>query len=208
MRLEFVCSAALLLAGSGMASADVVLFTDNFDAYAHALNWTGGGNWTVSNGTVDLIGRSSGGVQYFDLLPGNGNYVDLDGSTNNPGRMTTNSVFNFLAGHTYTLSFKLGGSQRGNGTNTADVAVGIGSLFSETFSLGANAGFTTYTRTFTAGVSTAANTSFSFEGTGNGDNMGLLLDNVQLIHVIPLPTSAAMGLAGLVGIGAVRRRFR
>lgn len=207
MNRMYVAAAAAIasVAGSAIAS-EVTLFSDNFDGYAYQdgngyLNWNGAGVWAMSNGTVDLIGVGSN----FDLVPGHGKYIDLDGSTNDPGRMTTVAAFNFIAGQTYKLSFKLAGGQRGNGDNSAEVAVGIGSLLSDTITLGQNDDFTSFTYTFTPTVSTAATASFSFEGLPPADNQGLLLDDVKLVQLIPLPGAAGLGMAGLLAIGARRR---
>ena len=63
-----------------------------------ALNYTGFANWTVYSGTVDLIGNGS-----YDFLPGDGLYVDLDGSTSDAGVLTTKQSFNFTAGSQYIL---------------------------------------------------------------------------------------------------------
>lgn len=205
MRFGTFVGAVAITAASASAGT---LFADNFDSYAYQnadgfLNWTGAGVWAISNGSVDLIGQGSN----FDLLPGNGKYIDLDGSTNDPGRMTTIQTFNFVAGQTYTLSFKLGGSQRNNGNNSAQVAVNLGSLLSQSVTLPANSAFVPFSYTFTPTVSTAAVASFSFEGLPPGDNQGLLLDDVKLV-LIPLPTGAGIGLAGLAMVGLVRSRRR
>ena len=90
-------------------AANITSLSDNFNTEnggVGALNYTGFANWDVNGGgTVDLIGNSS-----FDFYPGNGLYVDLDGSSSNAGVLTTKSLF---APGNYALSFKLGGSQRG-----------------------------------------------------------------------------------------------
>ena len=71
---------AALLAGASAAQAATV-FSDNFNSDSLGLNYTAFVNgWSVSDGTVDLIGTG-----FFDFYPGNGNYVDLDGSSSNAG---------------------------------------------------------------------------------------------------------------------------
>ncbi len=77
-------------------------------------------NWDVIDGVVDLCGKGTNGLALFDLLPGNGLYVDLVGT--NPenatgnhvyeGTMQTKVTFALQAGKTYKLSLKLGGNQR------------------------------------------------------------------------------------------------
>ncbi|MBC7834637.1 MAG: hypothetical protein H7Y88_05990 [Phycisphaerales bacterium] len=200
-RLVFCLTAAAGLAAS--ASADVVVFNDTFDLEnggAASLNYTGFANWTVGGGTVDLIGNGS-----FDFYPGNGLYVDLDGSTGDSGLLETTTTFNFLAGITYQLDFELGGSQRGD-TNTVTLLVNVG-LINELFVLNSADPLALVTRTFTPAVNTSG--TISFENMG-GDNVGLILDDVvltELATVIPLPGAGAMGAMGLV-LGAIAMRRR
>ncbi len=52
------------------------------------LNYAGFANWDVLDGFVDLIGNG-----FFDLLPGNGLYVDLDGSTGDAGKLISKTTF-------------------------------------------------------------------------------------------------------------------
>jgi hypothetical protein len=194
-----VCAvvAAGLLASQAMAAT--VVFSDNFDAEnggVGALNYTGFAQWTVSDGTVDLIGNG-----YFDFLPGNGLYIDMDGSTNNAGKMTSIDIA--LAPGLYELSFDLAGNHRNNALEQVIVEVNMGGLLSETFSLAQNDPFTTFTRQFSVAAPTIVN--LSFEGVG-GDNIGMLLDNVA-VTLVPLPAAAWVGLAMIGGI-AVRRKLR
>jgi hypothetical protein len=203
---------ALALAGamaiglSGGAQAAVVLY-DTFDAETQALNYsvfdplnvqpfTAFTNWNITAGTVDLIGAPS----FFNFYPGNGNYVDLDGSTPNQnpaGQMTTKAIFG--AG-TYTLAFNLGGSTQGD-INTVRVAFGD---FSQDITLASDAGLTTQNFVFTT-----TGGQLSFTNLGQSDNTGLILDNVQLSSAVPEPATWAMmliGFAGLAFAGARRRR--
>ena len=92
------------------ASQAALVFSDNFNSTtSEQLNQTAFTNWTVTSGSVDVIG--DGGS--FAFLPvGNGNYVDLNGSTGQPGQLTTKMTFG--AG-TYIVSFDLAGSHGGSG---------------------------------------------------------------------------------------------
>ena len=81
MRIRSVILAcAMLAAGAFAQSAQATtVFSDNFDSYAEGTPAATSdflGNWTVTQGSVDLIGLFS-----YDLYPGNGTYVDLNGST-------------------------------------------------------------------------------------------------------------------------------
>ncbi len=76
--------AATLFATTAQAG---VLFQDNFDAEGTSgssqLNYNAFDNWTVEDGTVDLIADPN---QWgIDCVGGTGKCVDLDGSTRNAG---------------------------------------------------------------------------------------------------------------------------
>ena len=83
MKLRKTMVVAALLLGSSLTHA-ATIFSDNFDTYVpDQLNWVppASSGWTVTDGTVDLHG--AGGS--YDVLPGNGSYVDLDGSSLDSG---------------------------------------------------------------------------------------------------------------------------
>jgi hypothetical protein len=191
--MRSLLAAALTVALAGSASATVI-FSDNFNAQnggAGQLNFNAFSGWTVSNGSVDLIGAGTG----FDFYPGNGLYVDLDGSTGNAGDLTANMPF---AAGTYQLSFSLGGNARGGANDQVTVSLGS---WSEVFNVPSNFPFTTITRTFTT---TGGQLKFSHAG---GDNIGAILDNVS-VSTVPEPVSLLV-FGGLLvgGIAAVRRRM-
>lgn len=81
-----------------------------------ALNFQGFQHWDVPEGHVDLIGKSPNGVGMFDLLPGNGFYIDLAGSSDatpqDLGQLWSKQKFTWVTGHNYTLKIKLAGNQR------------------------------------------------------------------------------------------------
>lgn len=95
------------------------------------LNYTGFINWDVTQGRVDLIGLGK-----WDMQPGNGLYVDLQGTGDegfpNPGQdfglgqITSKVEFDFEDGKDYKFSIDVGGSSRGAGTWTIRVRVGDG----------------------------------------------------------------------------------
>lgn len=182
------------------AAQAVPLFSDTFDSEAQGLNQALD-NWTVSDGTVDVVGTG-----FFDFYPGNGNYLDLDGSTGNAGVITTNAAFNLLPG-LYTLSFQLGGNGRNGGTDS--VTVSLGSVFNEVFALAGNSGLQNITRSFSL-ASALGSASLSFNHAG-GDNVGLLLDDVLLDFARPttaVPEPSSMALLAVAGVLAARRGRR
>ena len=192
-------AAAALTAGS--ASAGVVL-KDNFDSDGPpVLNWPGDSTFTstAAPGSVDLIGSPP---PFFDLSPGHGFYVDLDGSTgsgNDPAGQLT-SVLSFGAG-TYTLQFDLAGNLRGAPDQSTTVSLGN---FAVTLTPTASTNFVTHAFTFT----TATAGKLVFTEHGPSDQQGNLLDNVQLTTGVPEPTTWALMLVGFGGLGGLMRAQR
>ena len=191
MKLTHLFCAALL-ATSGAVHANVTVFADNFDANALGLNAVPTG-WSVTDGTVDVIGTG-----FYDFIPGSGHYIDLDGSTGNAGVL--GKSLNLSAGTVYTATFDLAGNHRNGDAETVRVLFGSSS---DSHGLPMNAGWTSYSLSFTPSSSGAF--SLSFENSG-GDNIGMLLDNVK-VTAVPEPQTYALLALGLAVVGgAVRRR--
>ncbi|MBL9139038.1 MAG: hypothetical protein JNK85_24435 [Verrucomicrobiales bacterium] len=128
-------------------------------------------NWEVLNGSVDLTGPG-----WWDLQPGNGLYVDLDGTTSDAGMLLSRTEFLFEAGRQYQLQFELAGNRRNASIDYAVVQVAMGSVFNKTFALRGDENFQLITEIFS--VSTTQLAKLSFEGLG-GDRVGLLLDDIR-----------------------------
>lgn len=202
MRKVFIAVALILSLSPGTGAAATIFF-DDFDTEnggVGALNYNMFANFTISAGTVDLIPLADGS---FDFLPGNGLYVDLDGSTGSAGIQTANGFA--LGPGNYVLTFDLAGSQRPpSPSDTVTVEVfGLSSSYgSLTQTLPYNQGFTTYSIPFVLLAPDTIRFSFSDAGT---DNQGVLLDRVRLT---PEPATVLLFGLAAAGFGLRRRSVR
>jgi len=192
---------------SSSAQAGVV-FSDDFNTYNGQLNWVPPANWAAPlPGAIDLIGQTPNGTS-FNYFPGNGGFVDLNGSNGSAGTLQT--LQSFAAG-TYTVSFYLGG-------NTVGPGYGDSAPKTTTISLG-----TWSTQLTLASTDPLASHSYTFTTTGGplvfqmGNEspsypnlyIGNILDNVQ-VTAVPEPSTWAMMILGFAGVGfmAYRRKSR
>lgn len=205
----------LVLAVCGLpqaVSASTILLSDNFNGQnggTGALNYSGFSNFNVTKGAVDLIGNG-----LFDFKPGNGLYVDINGTTGKSG--TIESKTNFALGiGTFTLKFDLAGSQRAF-SPLDSITVSLGNLFSQTFTKAFTDPFQTITITGTNNSNTTGSLTFG-SPIGDGDLAGLLIDNVQLTFdpagggtgvAAPEPSSVILWSLGALGFGYYRNRRR
>jgi hypothetical protein len=175
------------------------LFFDDFNFENIGLNYNNFENWDVSDGTVDVIGGTGSNWNWF---PAYGSYVDMDGSTEDAGKITTKTSFNFNPG-TYILSFELAGNQRPGypSFDTVIVQIGEGTLFNQSYTLTTYDSFTKYTEKFTVLSPTTAKLSFECLG---GDNVGVVLDNVS---IVPVPGAVLLGVLGLGAASWKLRKF-
>jgi hypothetical protein len=148
-----------------------VLFFDNFDSENSGtgiFNWTSFANWNVLAGCVDLHGNG-----LFDVQPGNGLYVDLDGSCATGGTIETKSAFTLQSG-TYVLEFWIAGNNRINTADTVNVSFGT---YQEQFVMQPKDQFRLISRSIS--VSSQTNARVRFENLG-GDGRGALIDLVRI----------------------------
>ena len=197
---------ALTVCGSSAHAA--TLFSENFDAEnggISQLNYSSFSQFSVSDGTVDLIANGDFGIS---CVGGTGVCVDLDGSTGNAGRMTSSS-FVLAAVQDITLSFSISGNQRGGSSDLVTFGFLFGATeFTDSRTLAPSDPFAAVT--FTLSGASAGSYSIFFENSG-GDNLGAILDNVAVttddsVSVVPLPAAAPFLLAGLGAIGFAARR--
>jgi hypothetical protein len=194
MFIRKFAAAAAMLAASLSSHAAVTILSDNFDADKTTNNATKFVHgWTVSDGTVDVDGTGF----VHNEMPGNGHYVDLDGSTKRAGVLSNS--FTAGAGGIYTLSFDLAGNQRNWGSDTVEVIFGA---TRQTYVIGASDPITT--RTLTFAPTTSGVYGLSFHNLG-GDNRGAFLHQVT-VSAVPETDTYAMLLAGLACVGLVARR--
>jgi PEP-CTERM motif len=178
-----------------VSRADIL--SENFNELSTSANATNLGVFTVTAGTVDVVGPGFYG--YDCVAPESGNCVDLDGSTLHSGRIS--SALLTLTPGTYTLSFDLIGSQQTGLTDSTTVT--LGSLYDQTFVLGPyddTDGIVSYT--FTVNSTTVA--PLIFTSNDGASNNGEFLDNVDLVAT-PEPATFSLMAIGLLGLLALRR---
>lgn len=203
--VNYLASAVFLgMMAAAPAQAGLVL-SENFNGVSQGVNVSSvGSNFTVTSGAVDVIGTG-----FFDFYPGNGNYVDLDGSM-----LLLGTIGSALFGPgSYHLTFDVGSYTYGRQYLTEQIKVTLGD-FTTTFfptvdsSVTPGAPFQHVVLDFTTTI--AGSLSFAAvnpQNSGQGTNVGPILDNVNLTTV-PEPSTWAMMILGFLGVGflAYRRK--
>lgn len=177
-----VCTA--LCALSSLDARAQIVFKDIFDPEnggVGQLNYSAFTKWDINQGFVDLIGNG-----FNDLLPGNGLYLDMNGSGGHGGTIQTSNKYPVLKNHLYKLKFNAAGSHRASAVD--DMYVYVIDQFENTivdnsFRLVSSAPFATRTLSFVP----SANNMKVFIGFmspySDTDNQGMLIDRVRLKHV-------------------------
>lgn len=194
-------AAALLLATAAPAAP---LFSDDFDAERGGVtvfNYNAFANFTVSDGTVDIVRSGDFGIA---CAGGAGQCVDLDGTSGDAGVLATTAAIGLPAGM-YLLSLDLSGNQRGGASDV--VTITLGSLFTTTLTLAPSDPVTRYSFAIDVAAPTSAVLAFANAG---GDNFGAILDNVVLAEApaaaVPVPPPLALLPLALAAMAARRRR--
>lgn len=163
--------------------------------------------WNVTGGSVDLVGGNVPGAPLAPPANPLGRYVDLGGSTGNPGQFQTKIAIPTTAASSYTLTFAYRSDTPGQ-FNAATVSAGG---FSFDFGTASEA-FTQFSRTFTFDplISSAFVTFQGLET--DTDNSGVGIDLVQFgptlvaAGAVPEPSTWALMILGVGMTGAAMRR--
>lgn len=191
-------TAFLLVTLLGLRAEAAVVFQDDFnseDGGVPALLYDNFTNWTVTGGTVDLVGNG-----LYDIYPGNGLYVDLTGVTY-AGQFATKAMF---GPGEYWLTFDIGNNHGLPPVNINSVQVTLGDT-TNTYTRSGSVPLEQITARYT--VTTPSHLVFQGLPIYDTDNASIEIDNVSL-NSVPEPATLGMMLVGLGAFGWRSRRRR
>lgn len=159
---------------------------------------------------LKLWGANDGGLNTITSSPDGGNFVGMDGVYK--AGPITQQISGLVVGSATTVSFWYAGAQQSGyyGPTTEGFAVSLGGQTVDTPMLSdVSQGFTGWqyeTITFTP-TSSSELLSFLALGTPNGEPPFSLLDGVSVnTNVTPEPSSLALMLTGVAGVGGYARK--
>jgi hypothetical protein len=200
-RLVAISAVALLALWMAPSAGAAVIFADDFEAETSGPN-ASLTNWTVSDGTIDVVGTGFFPELCTSGSPTTPRCVDMDGSTADAG-VITSPAFSLDPG-SYTLSFWAAGNQRNYPQD--DMTFAVGSSLNGLLSLPTSAPWTQYSFLFSVLASESASIVFNHAG---ADNVGIVIDNVLLesnVAAVPEPMSLTLFGTGMAALAYKRRR--
>ena len=230
MKKLLIGAVALIAAASSAHAVDLVVNGDftqlsngvgQFDTNTAVAGWSGNGGYNFvatsadagSNGVYGNLSfwdAANGGANSWNgAAAGPGNFAAMDGDF---GTQTiSQSITGLTVGHTYDLSFNYAfGQQKGyNGATIQSLGYAIGGVTGNSGDYNvASHGFTGWHRVVLPFTATSTTETLSFLAKGNLPVPPFALVSNVSIPGVPEPTTWAMMLIGVAGMGAVARRRR
>ena len=204
--LKLLIFAAVFLLGTAETGSAYTWFSDDFNSYNsgnNSLNFYFNDpdqRWSVTSGTIDLIGNGSD-----DIITGHGLYIDINSSSGITSRGTN------LSDGYYMLSFDLAGNGQESSSAQLTVMIETYDLFTESYPVDYDSQFQTFTKFFKIEDDDDNYPSVTINFlTADGANSGILLDNVMLESVSPVPLPGAIWLlgSGIIAVIGYRKKFK
>jgi PEP-CTERM motif len=199
-KIALAVGSALMLSAMLIAPASAAnLFQPNFNSENGGngqLNYTGFQNFTVSSGTVDLIGNG-----FFDFGSDNNLYVDMAGSTDQYGALTTKASFGPGA---YEITLDIGGPIS-DAYHADGVTVSWTGCGGSCVNTGDIAALTEEVLTFKVDLTTATQFTIADLGDSGNPDVGATLFGFD-VQEVPEPMSLALLGSGLLGASFFGRR--